>query len=301
MRINLRLWHQGLILVGVPIGLMLLFVVSLSFLLGQAESKAREVDRSKTIISKADALLKDYFDAGSQLLFYKYTRHEKSRLRFEQHLNDSMENFRDLHDLLKGDRNQLEALDQLQSSAQEGMSLLKDFARRLQAQEEISSLEATAIYKQFNQAGIDFTNKEHAFVSNETEKHRINEEEEAKSRALVQGFLLAGIVAAIVVGALLVLFMRNTTTRLAKVMENTMLLRSNQSLPPPLEGGDEMGKLDRAFHRMADELDEARRKERAILDYAVDVICSIDADGRFKAVNPASLAVWGYAPDDLLG
>lgn len=37
------------------------------------------------------------------------------------------------------------------------------------------------------------------------------------------------------------------------------------------------------------------------MDNAVDVICSIDADGKFTAVNPASLSVWGYAPEDLIG
>ena len=55
------------------------------------------------------------------------------------------------------------------------------------------------------------------------------------------------------------------------------------------------------FTPMAADLDEARRRERAILDNAVDVICSINSDGRSRAVNPASLAVWGYSPDDLIG
>src|SRR5882757_4018852 len=131
MRINLKLWHQGLILVGVPIALMLFYLSSLTILLVQAEQKTHEVDRSKTIISKADALLKDYYDAGSQLMFFKYTKSESSRQRFEQHLFHSQENFADLHELLKNDPAELSALDALQASAEKGTSLLKDFARRL--------------------------------------------------------------------------------------------------------------------------------------------------------------------------
>ncbi|MGH9547766.1 MAG: PAS domain S-box protein, partial [Terriglobales bacterium] len=202
---------------------------------------------------------------------------------------------------MQDDPAELPMLDALQASAEKGITLLKDFARRLQAQETISGLEATAIYKQFNQAGIDFTNKEHDLVNAETEKHRVDEEEEEKSRALVKGFLWSGVIAALAVGALLVFFMRNTTGRLAKLMENTVLLGSNQPLLPALQGDDEMARLDRSFHRMAAELAEATRKERSILDNAVDVICSINSDGRFKAVNPASLAVWGYSPEDLIG
>ncbi len=301
MRINLKLWHQGLILVGVPIALMLFYLSSLTVLLIQAEQKTHEVDRSKTIISKADALLKDYYDAGSQLMFFKYTKSDSSRQRFEQHLSHSEENFSDLHELLKDDPAELTALEGLQASAEKGMSLLKDFARRLKAEETISALEGTSIYKEFNRAGTDFTNKHREFVATETAKNVTTEAEQEQSISRIRVFLLSGVIAAIVVGALLVFFMRNTTSRMAKLMENTFLLSSNQPLPATLEGEDEMAKLDHSFHLMAADLAEATRKERAILDNAVDVICSINSEGRFAAVNPASLAVWGYSPEDLHG
>jgi hypothetical protein len=45
-----------------PIALMLFHLSSLTVLLIQAEQKTHDVDRSKTIISKADALLKDYYE-----------------------------------------------------------------------------------------------------------------------------------------------------------------------------------------------------------------------------------------------
>ena len=301
MRINLKLWHQGLILVGVPIALMLFYLSSLTVLLIQAEQKTHEVDRSKTIISKADALLKDYYDAGSQLMFFKYTKSESSRQRFEQHLSHSEENFSDLRELLKDDPSELAALEDLQGSAEKGMSLLKTFARRLKAEEAISALEGTAIYKEFNRAGTEFTNKHHDFVATETAKNVTTEAEQELSISRIRIFLLSGVIAAIVVGGLLVFFMRNTTSRMAKLMENTFLLSSNQPLPATLEGEDEMARLDHSFHLMAADLAEATRKERAILDNAVDVICSINSEGRFAAVNPASQTVWGYAPDDLQG
>lgn len=301
MRINLKLWHQGLILVGVPIALMLFYLSSLTVLLIQAEQKTHEVDKSKTIISKADALLKDYYDAGSQLMFFKYTKSDSSRQRFEQHLSHSEENFSNLRELLQDDPSELAALEALQGSAEKGMSLLKDFARRLKAEEKISALEGTAIYKEFNKAGTEFTNLHHNFVATETAKNVTTEAEQEESINRIRVFLLSGVIAAIVVGALLVFFMRNTTSRMAKLMENTFLLSSNQPLPASLEGEDEMAKLDHSFHLMAADLAEATRKERAILDNAVDVICSINSEGRFAAVNPASKSVWGYAPEDLLG
>jgi PAS domain S-box-containing protein len=52
---------------------------------------------------------------------------------------------------------------------------------------------------------------------------------------------------------------------------------------------------------MADALAAARRKERAIIENTSEVICSLDPLLRFTAVNPASLAAWGYEPAELIG
>ena len=52
---------------------------------------------------------------------------------------------------------------------------------------------------------------------------------------------------------------------------------------------------------MAQTLAESSRKERAVVENAVDVICSIDERGTVSKVSAASLNVFGYAPDDLLG
>ena len=47
--------------------------------------------------------------------------------------------------------------------------------------------------------------------------------------------------------------------------------------------------------------EEAARADRLLLDRALDVICTIDADGRFVWVSAASQRVWGYAPKELIG
>jgi len=52
---------------------------------------------------------------------------------------------------------------------------------------------------------------------------------------------------------------------------------------------------------MAQALTEAVRKERAVIEKTRDVICSIDADGKFMAVNQAVRESWLYEPDFLIG
>lgn len=48
-------------------------------------------------------------------------------------------------------------------------------------------------------------------------------------------------------------------------------------------------------------LSAALEKERLLLDSAVDVICTIDADGRFVSINPACEQLWGYTQEELIG
>jgi PAS domain S-box-containing protein len=91
------------------------------------------------------------------------------------------------------------------------------------------------------------------------------------------------------------------TSRLSVMHDNAYRLASNLPLNPPLPGNDEIAVLDRTFHDMARLLQAAHEKERAIVDNAQDVICSLDDEGRFASINPAVLTMLGYRPVDLDG
>lgn len=73
---------------------------------------------------------------------------------------------------------------------------------------------------------------------------------------------------------------------------------------------DELGKPVRMLGAMMDvtearrierELEQASRRESALISNALDLICSFDSEGRFVSVNPASLKVLGYTPEELIG
>lgn len=97
------------------------------------------------------------------------------------------------------------------------------------------------------------------------------------------------------------LFVNHITRRLHVMTDNAYRLASGMPLNTMLSGGDEIAALDRVFHKMAEELQHAARRERAVLDNAQDLICSLDQNGKFLAVNPACLSILGYRQDELLG
>jgi PAS domain-containing protein len=57
----------------------------------------------------------------------------------------------------------------------------------------------------------------------------------------------------------------------------------------------------RSLEALIDEIEESRERDRMILDYSPDVICSIDLEFRVLAINLACNRLWQYAPKALLG
>jgi PAS domain S-box-containing protein len=114
-------------------------------------------------------------------------------------------------------------------------------------------------------------------------------------------FLLVAVILNVVLAAVLMVgFLRNISKRLQVVMDNSNRLVSERDLNPPVSGEDEIGKLDQVLHEAAVRLKEARRRERAMVENAREVICSLSDRGLVLEVNQACVSAWGYRPDELL-
>ncbi len=68
-----------------------------------------------------------------------------------------------------------------------------------------------------------------------------------------------------------------------------------------IPGSDEIAQLDAALRNMAVQLEESKRKERALVENALSVIFSLDEKLRFTSVSPASQGAWGIPCSDLIG
>jgi PAS domain S-box-containing protein len=49
------------------------------------------------------------------------------------------------------------------------------------------------------------------------------------------------------------------------------------------------------------ELQESLKEYQKLFDFSLDIICSIDEHGRFLKVSAASMQLWGYLPEELVG
>ncbi len=126
--------------------------------------------------------------------------------------------------------------------------------------------------------------------------------QQAKSLHTLMGIVLVGGVLHVMLALFLwLMFSRDTADCFRVLMDNTCRLALGQPLNPLISGKGEIAHLDRVFQDMAQALDAARRKERAIIENAIDVICSFDKEGKFTAVSPACQTLFGYQQSELVG
>ena len=126
--------------------------------------------------------------------------------------------------------------------------------------------------------------------------------ETTQTREMLSLLLIAfAVVNIVVVVGLVVTFAHRVALRLAAVRDNSMRFAAGVELLPAEKSKDEIGVLVRALHEMAEVLQDAMRRERAVLENASDLICSISPDGIFASSNPASEKVLDYSADELLG
>jgi PAS domain S-box-containing protein len=299
MGFDLKLSHKGLILVSVPLVFELSFVAVLATMLHQAEAETTREVRARAIISELSKVNMGLMDAGGAVTGYTISKSS----RFEHIYNEAsaavVSEMLSLRQLTSGSK-----IGQENFSKLDGMvsKLVNTLSKSLKFLANGDDLEGLGLLEECRELQESIRSKAATML---LEQEKIVKESPAASsqaRARVKEVLIFMVAFNIVVAfGLAAYFNRGTLRRLAILMDNTEKLSDQKALNPVLQGDDEIGRLDKVFHDMAEKLAEAARKERAIIDNAQDVICSIDASGNFSRVSPASVKVWGYTPEELVG
>ncbi len=302
MRFDLTLAKKGLILVSIPLLFELAFVAILACLLHQAESEIARERHARAIIETTNRLIRDLYEASVEL-----HRAGEDKDYEEQIYSDTLGKLRakvlDLKLLVKDTPGERPVIERAEKAADRGMQLLSE--SRSAALGMPDRLRWAAFERAKTELKPLVTGLAQDLLALVEEEKGIEAQMpalQAKSRQQIEILLAAGVAFNVLLALSLALyFNRGTAARLQVLMDNTRRLTAAQPLNPPLSGNDEVAHLDRVFNDMAAALAQARRKERAIIENAIDVICSLDAQGRFAAVSPASGELFGYSPDELIG
>lgn len=103
----------------------------------------------------------------------------------------------------------------------------------------------------------------------------------------------------------LLLRARKSSESLERQMVHATKLLAQQLQQSPAnlttERPQDVGNLERVINTASVELAELRRKQKLIIDRAVDVICVVDTDSKFVSINQACEKAWGYGRNELIG
>ena len=148
----------------------------------------------------------------------------------------------------------------------------------------------------------EFRREMRAFLA---EEERLNHERVValnRSRERLNAlFAIGGLLA---VGGTLALgyaFYRGIARRFAALEDTARQLAAGAKPPPPLDGGDEIARLDRAFREMAAEFTRAADQVRDLYDNAPCGYHSVGPDGIVVAVNRTELLWVGYEAGEVIG
>lgn len=298
---QLKIAYKGLVLTSIPLVFVLAFVILVS-LVKRENARAQERSlHSKEVMAQAEFLLKILLDAETGMRGYVITDNPNFTEPYDRATREMPEAIRKLQELVNDNPAQAARSNKLKAKASEKMDHMTRVVglMRAGAKQPAAEMVKSGVGKQTMD---EFRQETDEFLREENQLDATRREAIEKSWQRFDWLLTAGASADILLAfAALLLFSRGISSRLNVLTENVHGLADGKGIAEPLKGTDEIAQLDRVFHQMAEALDEAARKERAIVENALDVIYAVDVEGKFARVSPASFKVWGYHPHELIG
>ncbi len=299
MKLNLTLAQKAFVLVCVPLIFEIAFVGVLAQLLAQAEHERAQEAHAKDVQSQVNVMLGLIINAGAGLVISEFAKSKKIKERYNIVADRAKDEFATLKKLVRGHKDEEEAVNHIGDLHVQISKVLKHARQDSEDDNKIGLIKdfgtLQSLTAEFSAATGELTAKQR-----EIERQRTRARVKARTAITNLMYLALLFNIGLAIG-LALYFNRGTSSRMVILMDNTRRLAKGQSLNPPIGGRDEIAHLDRTFNEMAEALERAARKERAMTENAVDVICSLDKNLNFQKLNPASFKVWGYLPEELQG
>lgn len=296
----MKLWKSGLLIVGLSLAAELTYIGWVSYLVYEAEAELRRIVHVKEMAATLSITARMYFSAGAALILASMTKEKDFDDRYEQAVSEIPDQVEKLKSL--GDQKEIESIIE---------PLLKTGARVLSLFSKIRQYHREDIVR--DPAGFQSVRTESELCLKQILKQQRNVElvahniigktdlQENRSRTKVVLWLILGIPLHAAFAFLLVRYFTNRLERLNTISDNANRLLAGLPLHPRLKRSDEIAELDSIFHDTAAVLNRSTRKERAWLDNAQDIICSLDRNLHFVKINPVCQRIWSREADALIG
>ncbi|CAN5343493.1 hypothetical protein BH10CYA1_BH10CYA1_16500 [soil metagenome] len=299
------LTQKGLILVAIPLVLELVFFGSLIYLLNETERERNEAEHARQLIGHTNAVIVMVYNALSELAPASLGASDTvtDDADFKVKLDAIHVEYESLHALAITPKEERD-LRTFGAAIDHGVEVIGEIHRLLgQIGKDLGSFKQLhKRRKQITKLVKEIKEQVSSMLGPEMEVERRGPEKARLYAELLKGIIYAGIGGNILLALVgWRLFSDHIVKRLDTLYVNSRKIAIGEALPDVVPGTDEITDLDIALHEMADALKEAAEVERALTDNVSDVICSLDSNNRFVALNPACVQLWGYSESELLG
>jgi len=296
---RIKLSQQGFILVLVPLALEIVFTLVLLAVMQQSqreverEEKARQVAMSFNRISR-------YMMAEAAGIMLSSTEGKRGKgqhgLRHAS-LNIPHE-FDRLRDLTRDNPTLQSYVNTVNKRWLEGQDQMHDV--KILAEDNPAAILVAYSRLKTIISGIYLSGEEAADYAQATDSLVPSTQliDQARTKLLIVIFLVVNIAVAVF---LCLYFNARTNRRLRTLIANAEAMAVDRPILEKLGGNDELTELQRALLTMSSSLAQARTKERAVLDNAADIICSIDEKGTFVTASSAVQTIWHCDESDVPG
>ncbi len=300
---NLRIFHKGLLLVGAPFLLGLIFVGLIASLLletdriGIEESKLRNLSiaMSDMIAKSTDSAWAIFASIHPKMsavgIADPQKKIQEARIATDRVIAAS----KGLGKLEEALREPLRYQDVINSQMEQIRALAKDNSEDL-----TDLLKILPLVRTTQETLIEATEPDMKLLALTESMVKQNakrmESIRQKEAAILIGAVLANLLLAV---SLYYYFRKSILLRLEKISNKILLLNSDRALGEAEKGSDEIAMLDASFCSMDKSLRDAAKHENALFNNASDLICVIDEPFQFKKANAASKELLGLDPDKL--
>lgn len=301
MQIKLKLSHQLLLLVIVPVVFELIIGFMLYRSLQQSGEELRQEQHSRLLLKKVNEVRSDFlwgYQACNEYVFSNGADTSKLDL-YLKHAWDAAKHVSELKAYARGDKDsetKIEAVEILTKRIKVDTDI---FLRQYKMGNVLGFVATGNKLKKYSVVSSDILNE-----MIEKQLALLDEYADRKSKERIEQSNLV-LILVLFTGALFSAAAALLSLRISKrfnvLIDNAQRLAAGMELNPPLKGESELEILDQEFRRMSMELENTLRKQRAIVENAADVICSMNTSLAFSEMSTAALAVWGYKPEELIG
>lgn len=299
---NLKIWQKILLIVSLPVIFEIVFVATLATLLLQTEQLSDQFEQSK-------AGLLRYHQAEEQLLqgLFKFitidTRSTQDYASEFDFLRDRLRSYEHSISNTFGMRPEIrEAFEEVPELFNNAAKMIEKFKIIFQHPPEQRRTLAKELEPQLLGFVLIIKPLSDRIAIGERQMQQRAPSELLSRRSFVITTTAAGLTVSLILScSAAFLFFRNIAKRLQIIEDNAHNVALGKELLPALSDQDEIGQLDAALHEAADLISDAKKKEFAILEQSIDVLCSLDRRLRIVDIGESVFRAWKHTADELIG